>query len=109
MATLEVNKNFRLASIAPDYPGPCEKLPEPLYYDDSPPLIGSIEYELNKITDDAVQRVTEANPTFGPIVNVLDYNCSQAAASHMLVKQALALKKYSDEVILKPNATSKTT
>ncbi|POS88389.1 hypothetical protein EPUL_000118 [Erysiphe pulchra] len=101
MASLGVKENFRLASNDFDYHGQYEKLfDEPLCYDEALPLTGLIGDELNKITDDAAQRVTEAKLSFGPIASILDYHCSQAAGLHMPVKQASALKNFSDEIIL---------
>ncbi|POS85314.1 hypothetical protein EPUL_003327, partial [Erysiphe pulchra] len=94
-------QNFRLASIDLDYPGPYEKLfDEPLNYDETPPLAGSIEEELNNVTDDAAHRVADAKFIFGPVASILDYHFSQAAGPHIPTKQASALKKFSDEIIL---------
>ncbi|POS85096.1 hypothetical protein EPUL_005538 [Erysiphe pulchra] len=67
MATLGLKQNFRLASIDLDYPGPYEKLfDEPLNYDETPPLAGSVEEELNNVTDDAAHRIADAKFIFGP-------------------------------------------
>ncbi|POS87676.1 hypothetical protein EPUL_001886 [Erysiphe pulchra] len=101
MASSGVKENFRLASNDLDYPGPSENLSdEPLCYNDPPPLAGPIEDELNNTTDDAAQRVTEVKLKFGSIASILDYYSSQATSPHMLVKQDIALKDFSDEILL---------
>lgn len=93
MVTSKVIENFRLASTDPDYFGPVKKLlDEPLCYDDSRPLAGSIGYELNNITDEATQRATEAKLSSGLTVSILNCHCSQATGTHMPVKHASALK-----------------
>ncbi|POS81902.1 hypothetical protein EPUL_006857, partial [Erysiphe pulchra] len=88
-ATLGHKQNFRLASIDLDYPRLYEKLFDgPLNYDETPPLAGSIEEELNNVTEDAAHRVADAKFIFGPVASILDYHCSQAAGPHIPTKQA---------------------
>ncbi|POS82441.1 hypothetical protein EPUL_005498 [Erysiphe pulchra] len=66
-ATLGHKQNFRLASIDLDYPGPYEKLfDEPLNYDETPPLAGSVEEELKNVTDDVVTSQNTAPDNNGP-------------------------------------------
>ncbi|KHJ33418.1 hypothetical protein EV44_g3414 [Erysiphe necator] len=78
-AAPSAKQNFRLASIDPDYPGPHEKLfDEPLNYNETPPPACSIGGELNNVTVEATQRVTDAKLIFGPVASILDSHCSQA-------------------------------